>query len=672
MNKRIEQINNTIKIAKKHQLEIFKVHTINEELLCTCGAYKCTSQGKHPVYKDWKSGPFLDKIDQFVIRLGETNLLSNVGIKSGDGLTIVDCDSEESYLMIINKYPQLKETLTVKTSKGFHLYLKSKNKIGNKVKFLPDTDLRSEGGFVVAPGSCHLSGFLYEWINPDAEILEFPDDLLMQKVETTKKSDFNDSTNVIKEGGRNDFIFKNVLKIIGLNLSEEFICFSANQLNQKYCNPPLEDDEIASICKSASKFHENKKEIPIFVDSSMYSVVGSIVKKISPHTEANPIAIYTQMITIIGCYFGRITSSQVSGDKHFPNLMTLIVGDSAIARKGTSLGVAISILEEIIPEFIQSNLKSGATSAEGIIYHNRDPIFETRTKKGITEKICVDHGVPDKRLMVIETEFGSILISMKREGNKLSTTIRDAYDSKNLSTLSKNNSVKSTNPHISIIAHITIEELKQLLNSVDISNGFGNRFMFIYTKSDKILPEAPSIKDLDLSDEITELSKAIHFWDEALKSPHSLRFKFTPEAQVLWNEKYTHFMKNPESGIVGTLLNRNLVHAKKMALIFAMLDKKNFIAKEHLEAALAIANYSKESIKFIFKDSVSELSSKHKKVLGFLEASVMNQASRTDVSKEALKKNSSKEEIEQIKTDLVSASLININQTPNGEIWELK
>lgn len=671
MNLRFEQAKLTISLKEKHALKLFKVHTVLPELLCSCGAYKCTSQGKHPIYKDWKDGPFLEKIEQFVIRLGEINYFSNLAIKTGNGIVVVDFDSEESYLIFLNTYPHLRKTLTVKTGKGFHLYFNSKSRISNRVRFLKDVDLRGDGGYVIAPGSCHISGKDYYWIDSTANILEFPDDIIT-KLPKEDKSTTNELRTNVLEGGRNDFLFKETIKLIDLKVSTELLHSLVNQLNENICSPPLDQDEILQIIKSAQATVQKKELEPTFPVISMFGVLGTIVSKIAPHTEANPIAIYSQLITIIGSYFGRIASSHVSGDKHYSNLMTLIVGDSALARKGTSLGAAIAILEEIIPDFVKNNIKSGATSAEGIIFHNRDPIYEIKDKKGKLEKICVDAGVTDKRLMIIETEFGSVLISMKREGNKLSTTIRDAYDSKNLSTLSKNNSVKSTNPHISIIAHITIEELKHLLNVVDVFNGFGNRFMYIYTKADKILPEAPSIKDLNLKGELSLLSEAIHFWDKDLNVLSNHRVKFSIEAQKLWNETYTSFMKTPESGIIGTLLNRNLVHVKKIALIFAMLDKQLLIQKEHLEAALKIGEYSKESIRFIFKDSASRLSNKHKKVLSLLESSIKNQATRTEISKEALKKNSTKKEIEQIKSDLLNGDLITVNQTPDAEFWELK
>lgn len=670
MNLRLEQIKNTIKVIQKHQLKAFKAHSIMEDFLCTCGAYKCTSQGKHPVYKDWKTGPFLDKLEQFVIRSGELNLISNIGIKTGDGITVIDFDSKESYLSFINNYPHLDKTLTVKTSKGFHLYFSSKIKMKNRVKFLPDTDLRSEGGYVIAPGSAHISGSFYEWVDPDADILEFPYDILEQKRES-EIIELDSEKSHILEGGRNDFLFKESCKIMSLGLSRETANTILHQLNMNLCKPPLDDLEVLQILESSQKTYLNRNESPEFDEKNMYGIIGKVVEKIAPHTEACPVAVYVQMLTLCGNFLGRIASFHVSGDKHFPNLMTLLVGDSAIARKGTSLGIAISIFNKIIPEYVRSNLKSGATSAEGIIFHNRDPIYEVKEKKGKLEKVLIDSGITDKRLLVIETEFGSILISMKREGNKLSTTLRDAYDSKNLSTLSKNNPVKSTNPHISIIAHITIEELKHLLNAVDVFNGFGNRFLFIHTKTNKILPEAPSIDDLNLNKELDELSEITSFWEKRLNELCEFRATFSTEAQSLWNDVYTKSMKYPETGIVGTLSNRNLIHVKKIALILAMLDKELIIDKHHLEAALEVGKYSLQSIKHIFKDSNYGLSKKQRNVISFLESNISQKATRTEVSKGALGKNSSRDDIESLKNDLVERNLITIEKNENVEIWKL-
>jgi hypothetical protein len=87
----------------------------------------------------------------------------------------------------------------------------------------------------------------------------------------------------------------------------------------------------------------------------------------------------------------------------------------------------------------------------------------------------VDHGVSDKRLMVLEAEFASSLRVLGRDGNTLTAIIRQAWDPGDLRGLTKNSPAEATGAHISIIAHITRDELPRYLDSTESGNGFGNR-----------------------------------------------------------------------------------------------------------------------------------------------------------------------------------------------------
>src|SRR5262245_18996660 len=78
---------------------------------------------------------------------------------------------------------------------------------------------------------------------------------------------------------------------------------------------------------------------------------------------------------------------------------------------------------------------------------------------------------------------------MKREGNILSRVIRDAWDGRErLQTLTKNSPTKATNACISIVAHITVEELRRMLDETAMANGFANRFLFACVKRSTLLP----------------------------------------------------------------------------------------------------------------------------------------------------------------------------------------
>ena len=65
--------------------------------------------------------------------------------------------------------------------------------------------------------------------------------------------------------------------------------------------------------------------------------------------------------------------------------------------------------------------------------------------------------------LVVESEFASVLKSASREGNILSPTIRQAWDTGNLTNLTKNNPVKATAAHIGIVGHITESEMRTIL-----------------------------------------------------------------------------------------------------------------------------------------------------------------------------------------------------------------
>jgi hypothetical protein len=119
----------------------------------------------------------------------------------------------------------------------------------------------------------------------------------------------------------------------------------------------------------------------------------------------------------------------------------------------------------------------------------RDPIEKTEvvrekgkpTKETITYE--ADPGVIDKRLLVMEPEFASVLQVMAREKNTLSAILRQAWDSTGvLRTLTKNSPVKATDANVSISGHITKDELLRHLTETEAANGFGNRFLWFCSK----------------------------------------------------------------------------------------------------------------------------------------------------------------------------------------------
>jgi hypothetical protein len=119
------------------------------------------------------------------------------------------------------------------------------------------------------------------------------------------------------------------------------------------------------------------------------------------------------------------------------------------------------------------------SSGEGLVYAVRDKVLKWVVDKqtGESSMVIIDPGILDKRLCVQDEELAAALHSAKRGGNTLSMALRCFWDHGNLAHLTKTNKIGTTGAHITLLTHITTQELAALLGSVQVLNGFANRFL---------------------------------------------------------------------------------------------------------------------------------------------------------------------------------------------------
>ena len=233
---------------------------------------------------------------------------------------------------------------------------------------------------------------------------------------------------------------------------------------------------------------------PVMADAAYHGIAGNFVRAIEPHSEADPVALLMQFLTAVGCLFGRGAYMQVGATRHHPNLFSVIVGNTAKARKGTSWDWIREFLKFVDGKWYGNKCRSGLVSGEGLVYYVRDPKVEEAKVSGQVVDVhprlkTIDKGVTDKRFLAVEHEFGSVLSCAKRDGNTLSDHIRKAWDgNEKLETLAKNSETVATGAHVAIVGHITKHELNHRLSQNDRFNGFGNRFLWALTKRSKLLP----------------------------------------------------------------------------------------------------------------------------------------------------------------------------------------
>jgi predicted transcriptional regulator len=354
----------------------------------------------------------------------------------------------------------------------------------------------------------------------------------------------------------------------------------------------IQIDEIEDEAKNES----NKTSFPVLSDKALSGLSGDIVRTIEPHTEADNAALLIQFLAGFGSLIGKTAHFQVGADKHFTKINAVIVGASSRARKGTSWSEIERLLIRVDESF-RDCIQNGLSSGEGLIYHVRDERTEKRpikTKGIITsyQDEIVDEGATEKRAFVIEPEFARVLQSMKREGNTLSSVIRQAWDTDRLRVMTKN-PVSATEAHVSIVGHITEIELIRNLDETESANGFANRFNWICARRSKYLPDGGNLAENDLNEAVRCLNEAVQF---ARKTE---QIKRDAEANQLWHQVYKR-LSDGYGGLLGSVTSRATAQVIRLACLYALLDCSDIIRLEHLEAALAVWQYCEDSAKYIF------------------------------------------------------------------------
>ena len=202
----------------------------------------------------------------------------------------------------------------------------------------------------------------------------------------------------------------------------------------------------------------------------------------------------------------------------------------------------------------------------------------------------------DARLMVVESELVSAFKVATRDGNTLSPTIRAAWDTGMLRTLTRHNPLKATDAHISIVGHITSEELRRHLDATETANGFANRFLWLCVRRSKLLPEGGMLERGALDKFTGELAAAVRF------ARGCGRVDRDANARRLWIDVYPELSEG-YPGLVGALLARAEAQVLRVAMLYALLDRSGVVREEHLRAALGLWQYAADSIRYLFGDS---------------------------------------------------------------------
>ncbi len=264
------------------------------------------------------------------------------------------------------------------------------------------------------------------------------------------------------------------------------------------------------------------------------------MRQVEPHSEADPVALLVQFLIGFGNLVGRGPHFTVEADKHYTNVFAVLVGSTGAGRKGTAWGQAKRLFEAIDETWARECVAGGLSSGEGLIFNVRDAVHAKKSIKaggqatGVDEIYIADHGVADKRLLVFESEFASVLRAQGRDGNTLSMVIRNLWDTGDARSLVKTAPTRTTGAHVSIVGHITGEELRNCLDGVDSVNGYVNRFLWVCVRRSKFLPRGGRLSTENFAPTIRQLRAAVDY-------AHTVgEMTFDEAAGAMWDAAYAN------------------------------------------------------------------------------------------------------------------------------------
>lgn len=556
---------------------------------------------------------------------------ANIGMPTGakSGYIVIDEDPRNGGSVADLHLPP---TLTARTPSGGHHYYFRHPGAGYKVpcdtagkRLGPGIDVKGDGGYATLPPSC-VAGKSYAWVDASVPIADLPptlwprlvvvqSDLAANSGVNGKHTPAGGSAEPILEGQRNGALasLAGTMRRRGMTPAE--IEAALLVVNAARCVPPLPETEVAKIAQSVGRYpsetqgQQSVRSVrsvesppaqgdstlstlltpeaatypPALAPAAFSGLAGRIVDLLAPETEADPVAILAQLLAAFGNAAGRHAHFRVGADRHHTNLFLTLVGATSGGRKGLSFGLARARVAAADEQWAADHILGGLASGEGLIHHVRDATPPH------------DPGVADKRVLVYAPEFASVLKVATREGNTLSDVVRQAWDGHTLHNLAKTAGAKATAPHISIIGHITKEELNRYLTTTEAGNGFGNRFLWLCVRRSQFLPDGGNmarIKDhLDKLDQ--ELKAALTF------ASGNLELARDDDARDLWHQEYNRLAEG-HPGLLGAITNRAEAQVMRLALVYALLDRSAVITLKHLQAGLAVWRYAEASAAYVF------------------------------------------------------------------------
>lgn len=407
--------------------------------------------------------------------------------------------------------------------------------------------------------------------------------------------------------------------------------------------PHIPDDASPDEAAAIAEVARARAELPSIDPAVFDCYLGTLVEQIEPHTEADPTAVLASLLCAAGVHLGQDPHVLAGGAPHPLLVWPLIIGRTA-ARKGTSWSAAKALLRTADPDYMSANVRSGLTSGEGLAAMFAD---DPTQPDSFTN--------PDRRLLLIEPEWGGVMSRMRREGNSLSATLRAAWEGGDLSTLSVKARI-ALSSHIGLLAHISPAEFRSKVSADDMAGGTYNRFLPLAVARSKFLPEGGNLQPV-----IASLAPALA--DRLAAGADLTTIRLNADGKRLWRSLYVEFgTDHGDHGPVEQFISRAAPNCLRIAAIHAALDFTDTIRPEHLTAAAALVRYSIATARAVFTDTATPA-----RLLAWITDAGTAGRTRKDITVDFFQRRGKSADIGAVLDQLIDAGRITRSQRPRAD-----
>ena len=230
-------------------------------------------------------------------------------------------------------------------------------------------------------------------------------------------------------------------------------------------------------------------------------------------------------------------------------------------------------------------------------------------------------------------EFASLLKTGKRDGtSNLIPELTQLYDCPPVvEHKTRQHPVEWKEPFLNIATGTTKKWLADSLTESLIIGGFGNRFVYPFGTMKEPDATPPPIDRQALTTLVQQIN-SMRNWVKELKDQRELTID--SDAEKLFAEWYTLFaLQANGEGIIPSLAVRLQGVAWKLALLYAVWGRSSVITRAHLEPALAVVDWQRESNRAIFSDFLGS----NKEIEGRIVSRLERAEGRTRLDREMYK-----------------------------------